>query len=352
MTQHMGWGPGWGGWAPPPPPRPGVIPLAPLGVGDVLGGALSALGRHWKQLLGLAAAAYGVVAVVFGGALVVAYSALRDEIERLPHSDEGLAPLLFTLGGLYVVGVLLLLVANAVIYASCPAVLQDAVLGRTTTLAAVWRRVRPRLAAVLGTVLLTSLIALVPLLLFAVAFGALFLSLFAALGAGDLEFSGYAWVILFGFLGALLTGVLAVWLWVRFSLAPAAAVFEGQGTLAAMTRSAHLVRGSWWRIFGISLAGWLLAAIASYLIQLPFSLLSMAPGPAVAEDGQDGTTMIAVIVTALVFGLLTQVVGQILTAAYPQLVTGLLYVDQRIRKENLAPALAEAAAVPSAPVTT
>ncbi|MEK8142609.1 hypothetical protein NKH18_10685 [Streptomyces sp. M10(2022)] len=37
----------------------GVIPLAPLSLGDVLNGAFSTIGRYWKQLFGMAAALYG-----------------------------------------------------------------------------------------------------------------------------------------------------------------------------------------------------------------------------------------------------------------------------------------------------
>ena len=50
-----------------PPPKPGVIPLAPLGLGDVLGGAFSTMGRYWKQLFGMAAALYGGAALADGG---------------------------------------------------------------------------------------------------------------------------------------------------------------------------------------------------------------------------------------------------------------------------------------------
>ncbi|MEE1819034.1 hypothetical protein PUR59_28990 [Streptomyces sp. SP18ES09] len=39
-----------------------------------------------------------------------------------------------------------------------------------------------------------------------------------------------------GFAGALLVLPLAFWIWVRFSLAPAAAVMEGQGAVASMRR--------------------------------------------------------------------------------------------------------------------
>lgn len=44
--------------------------------------------------------------------------------------------------------------------------------------------------------------------------------------------------------------------------------------------------------------------------------------------------------------LIGQLVSQLVVATFPPLVTGLLYVDRRIRTEDLGPALAEAAALP------
>lgn len=67
MPDSSGWGPyggapggpsgpyggapgGWG-WMPPPPPKPGVIPLAPLGVDRIPGGAFATMRRYAKPLL-------------------------------------------------------------------------------------------------------------------------------------------------------------------------------------------------------------------------------------------------------------------------------------------------------------
>src|SRR6185436_2895825 len=59
-----GWGqqPTWGqpppgpGWAPPPQaPKPGIVPLRALGVGDLLEGALSFIRSDPRTILGLAA---------------------------------------------------------------------------------------------------------------------------------------------------------------------------------------------------------------------------------------------------------------------------------------------------------
>ncbi|MGY5032364.1 DUF7847 domain-containing protein [Streptomyces sp. 900116325] len=332
------------------PPKPGVIPLRPLGLGDILGGAFSTMGRYWKQLFGVGAAVYGGALVVVGAAVAIAYSAVSDPLHRVmelsseesPRSED-IVPLAIALGAVWLVAVLVLMTATAMMYATVPAVLQDAVLGRPTTFGIIWRRAWARVPAVIGTVLLTSLVAVIPIVLMMVAFIAMTIAFITLDGSG----SGVA--IAVGVLGALATAPLAIWLWVKFSLAPAAAVFEGQRPVAALRRSSQLVRGDWWRIFGISLLAILMAAVASYIIQLPFSILGMFPGVIGMESlGSDpnATAVVVAMSGYLVATLLGQLVSQLVSATFPQLVTGLLYVDRRMRNENLGPALAEAAAVP------
>ncbi|MDN3295129.1 glycerophosphoryl diester phosphodiesterase membrane domain-containing protein [Streptomyces ficellus] len=374
MTQHMGWEqpapppPGMYGWSPsPPPPKPGVIPLAPLSVGDIIGGAVATIGRYGKQLLGIAAAVYAVAALFFGGVLALAYVSFKDSVhgmldrpgedwsgEALSGDDwsrgvDWLMPLILAFVGVYLFGTLVLQIANAVVYASCPAVLQDAVLGRPTTMGTVWRRAWARVGSVIGSLLLLTLIAAVPTLLMVMSFIALFAWIMTLALDGP---GGPGWLLLLAVLGLLATGPVAIWLWVRFTFAPAVAVFEGKGTFAALARSAELVRGSWWRIFGISLLAALIVGMANYLLQLPFSFV----GPFVSGgsgDGEPNSETIAVIVTIAAFAVVAQMIGQIIAAVFSQLVTGLLYVDQRIRKENLAVSLAEAAAVtPTDPPVT
>ncbi|WP_406292456.1 hypothetical protein [Streptomyces sp. NBC_00624] len=332
------------------PPKPGVIPLRPLGLGDILGGAFSTMGRYWKQLFGVGVAVYGGALVVVGAAVAIAYSAVSDPLHRVmelsseesPRSED-IVPLAIALGAVWLVAVLVLMTATAMMYATVPAVLQDAVLGRPTTFGIIWRRAWARVPAVIGTVLLTSLVAVIPVVLMVVAFIAMTIAFITLDGSG----SGVA--IAVGILGALATAPLALWLWVKFSLAPAAAVFEGQRPIAALRRSSQLVRGDWWRIFGISLLAILMASVAGYIIQLPFSILGMFPGVIGMESlGSDpnATAVVVAMSGYLVVTLLGQLVSQLVSATFPQLVTGLLYVDRRMRNENLGPVLAEAAAVP------
>ncbi|MET9517296.1 hypothetical protein [Streptomyces sp. NPDC002994] len=332
---------------PPQPPKPGVIPLAPLSVGDILGGTFSTMGRHWKQLFGIAVLAYGGAFVVLGAALAVGYAATRDILDRAfdsgsydDHFDSGDAwSLGISFGVVSLVALLAMIVATATIHAACPAVLQDAVLGRRTTFGAVWRRAWPRVPAVIGTMLLPWLAAVLVMAIFMASY----VFLIVTVVSSD---ASPGWAVL-GFLLMLAIMPVAAWLWVLFSLAPAAVVFESQGPVAALRRSALLVKGSWWRIFGISLLGYLIATVAGYIIQFPLTIIGMMTSlPGMSSMGPDpsATETLAAMGSYMAFILVGSVITQIIAAVLPQLVNSLLYVDQRIRRENLGPALAEAAA--------
>lgn len=352
-----GWGgppgyggaPGWGGWGPPPAPKPGVIPLRPLELGDVLGGAFATIARGWKQLYGTAVAVYVLAALAVGGTLALAYSAVGDRLHEVIDLPPGEAPswdqaqpLVVALASVWVFALVVLLVSTAVVTAAVPAVLQDTVLGRPVVFGTVWRRAWGKVPAVLGTVVLTGLIALVPVALMMLGFVALTVSLVTSL---DGDGSGAGGLAALGFLGVLATAPVATWLWVKFSLAPHVAVFEGQGPIRSMRRSWHLVRGGWWRIFGISLLAYLMAAAVGFAIRQTVDMASAVPmaGTATPDDGEDISTFLVGMSGWFALALVGQLVAQIVTSTFPQLVNGLLYVDQRIRNENLAPVLASAA---------
>ncbi|MET9672618.1 oxidoreductase [Streptomyces sp. NPDC006482] len=346
------YGYGYGYPPPPPPPQPGVIPLAPLGLGAVLSGAFSAFGRHWKQLIGVTAAVYGSALLLVAAALLIAYAAVSDRFPAvfdLPAGQEpqwvDLRPLIIAFTCVWVVGLLAALGASAVMAAACPAVIQEAVLGRPTTFGALWRRSWSRMPAVLGTVLLTSVALMLPVVLFLLAFFGLFLALLTDLGDLDgtpLE-GDWSLLAMAAMLLALLVTPLALWIWIKFSLAPAAAVMEGQGVFASMRRSSALIRGSWWRVFGILLLVGLITTIASWLIQQLLSTVAWIPMAGVGFTGGDAAALITGLSVTFTLVIIGQLISQLIVSVFPPLVTALLYVDQRIRKENLAPELARAA---------
>ncbi|MEU9622091.1 MULTISPECIES: hypothetical protein [unclassified Streptomyces] len=334
-----------------PPPKPGVIPLAPLKLGEILGGAFSTMGRYWKQLFGIGAAVYGGALVLVGVAALIAYSATGDHLRHVvslsaeedPTSAD-LVPLLTGFGAVWLVAMVAFMVSTAMMYATVPAILQEAVLGRPTTFAVIWRRAWARVPAVIGTVILSVLIAMIPMVLAVIGFFALMI------GAISMSHgSGIALWTSLGFLGALATAPLAAWLWVKFCLAPSAVVFEVQRPVAGLRRSSQLVRGDWWRVFGITLLASLIAAVANYIIQIPFSFLGMFSGViggSTLNDDPNPASIVFAMSGYMVIMALGQLIGQLISATFPQLVTGLVYVDRRMRTENLGPVLAEAAAVP------
>ncbi|MEK8142610.1 hypothetical protein NKH18_10690 [Streptomyces sp. M10(2022)] len=283
--------------------------------------------------------------------VAIAYSAVADHLDRVVSlSDEqdvtshDIVPLVTAFGLLVLAGVITMTLVSSLMYAAVPAILQDAVLGRPVGLATVWRRAWARVAALIGTLMVTSLIAVVPVVLAMVAFVGITISLIT-LDSG----SGGSMAISLGFLGVLATAPLAVWLWTKFCLAPSVVVFEGQGPIAAMRRSSQLVRGDWWRIFGISLLVYVMAMVAGYVIQMPFSFLGLLPGMIGTSslDSDPNTAAVAVAMGGyLVAMMLGQLISQVVSTTFPQLVIGLLYVDRRIRTENLGPVLAQAAGAP------
>ncbi|MFG2331364.1 oxidoreductase [Streptomyces sp. NPDC048604] len=369
MAQNQGWGPygdpGWGGgWAPPPPPpQPGVIPLRPLTVGEMLGGAMASIGRYKSAVFGIPLVVFGLYSVVVGVAVVVALAGVSDAVPGFldavdePGSSEPpweeLQP--FVVAFFSVLAVLMIgyVLAVATVQAAMLAVLQNAVVGRPATFGSVWRQALPRVPALIGTTLLSGLIAMVPTLLALVAFSVIIIGTSVAAASGDGDDGTAASVFLVvGVLGALITVVPAVWLYVKFILAPAAVVFEKQGPIAALRRSSQLVHGRWWPIAGISVLVALIAGVIAGVVQQVLGMLGFIPLITAASDLGPEPRMadvISMLSVYLVIVLLAQMAGYVIQSTFPPLVNGLLYVDQRIRKENLAVALAESAATPPPP---
>jgi hypothetical protein len=130
---------------------------------------------------------------------------------------------------------------------------------------------------------------------------------------------------------------------IRFSLASPALMLEKQGVLKSMSRSAKLVRGSWWRVFGIQLLATIIANIVASIVVIPFALIASA----LSGDGITGFLSSAGSAgwTFLIVSGIGSVIGAMITFPISAGVTVLLYIDQRIRREALDLDLARAAGV-------
>lgn len=336
---HTGYGaPGgygaWGGWGgPPPAAKPGVIPLRPLGVGEILDGAVSTMRTYWRTVLGISltvAIVTEILVILLQGFVLndrTSTEALNDPSATLNELTRAMGDALLASSVIFLISLIGAIVATALL----TTVTSRAVLGKPVTTGEAWRDARPQVLRLFGLLFLLLLMTL-GLVLVGVVPGILV----AASGSPE---AGAALVAL-GSIGA---GIVALWLWFRFSLASPALMLEKQGIVKALSRSAKLVRGSWWRVFGIQLLATLIANIVAAIVVIPFTFLAGALSGDGATSFLEGTTDLGW--TFLIVSGVGSVIGSMITFPITAGVTVLLYIDQRIRREALDLELARAAGV-------
>lgn len=297
------------GWQPPPPaPQPGVVPLRPLGVGEIITGSVDYVRRYPKPVLGISAivglgAAFGQLAVLATG--YGELDALSDPEALSPEQLLSLAGnlLIVAMVQAMVIGLLQVLGTGMLAH-----IMNRAVIGQPTTFEQAWRLVRPQILRLVAASLLVGAIvvagAALPLLP-----GVL------ALSAGAPELGG----VMVG-LGALVAIGLAVWLSFRLVLTTPTVALEDTGVMTGLRRSWQLVGGSFWRTLGIVLLGVVLGQAVGTVAAAPFNLFA-------------GAT--ADLSTGSVFALaLSGMVTMLVALPFIAGVTTLVYLDRRMRAEN------------------
>jgi hypothetical protein len=292
-------------YGPPQAPKPGVIPLRPLGLGEILDGAITTMRTYPKQMLGFSVLISAVTNLLVFGLTVLLitqtsvftpeFTAGMDDVDR---SLEVLrVSLLLTFPGL-IIGIVAGMVLNGIL----TVVMGKAVLGQPITVGEAWGHVKPRFGALLGLSLLYTLIVIV---------------------------------------GAVVFVIPGVWLYILFSLASTALILEGAPIGRAMTRSRVLIQDAWWRTFGILLLTAVLTALLSFIVNLPFSLVN---GDLVSITGVSPDFVLSYLITSI-GAIVTQAITLPLTSG----VTTLLYIDRRMRREGMDIELARQAGVATAP---
>ena len=316
----------YGSWGPPGAPRPGVVPLRPLGLGEVLDGSVGVLRRYPGPALGLAA----IVAVATVLLQTLANTTLLRpflELDPAALAEGGSQAFEQAVGGAFAggaVAVALGLLSGAVMAGVVTVVVGKAVLGRPLTLAEAWSTVRPVLLKLIGLSLLTGLIV-----------GGVVLG--GTLLAAVLFQLGVAGAVLGG-LTVLAALTAAVWVYVRIALAPCALVLEHIGITASLRRSAVLVKGDWWRVFAILLLILVIALFVSLTLQVPFEAAGAGSLGGILDPERDVLGARALIMSGIGSIITTTLVSPFTAGA-----TALLYVDRRMRAEGLDVALAAAA---------
>jgi len=308
--------------------KPGVVPLRPLGLGEVLDGAVGVLRRYPRPALGLAALV-ALVSTVCNVLLLVTAFEPFFEVDTAALDRGDTAALEDAIGGAAAgasLSALLSVVSGAVMTGAITAVVGKAVLGEPMTFGQAWRQVRSRLLPLVGLALLVLVVVAGTFVVATVA-GVAVIAAFGGAGA------------LVGVPVMLAGAVAAVWLYVRLSLAPCALVLERTGIGTSLRRSGVLVRRDWWRVFGILLLTVVIGTFVSQVVQLPFGALGAGSVGGMFDPDNDVLATRSLVLSAIGGGL-----AATLVAPFTAGVRALLYVDRRIRAEGLDVSLSAAAA--------
>ena len=319
------------------PPKPGVIPLRPLGLGEILDGAFQTARRNGKAMFGsalifqLATAAVTILVMVFSfGNLMTGILAMDGTInESDPAAFEALG------GSIIVYSLSMLLTAffaviiQMVLQGALVVPVLRAVLNRKTTFGQMWRLTRPRI----GPLVVLSLLYAAAFLAAILIFTGIVVGLVFALGAttNDAAILG---VIGLSFLASLPFLALAVWIGTKVLIAPAAVVVENLGAVAAIKRSWQLTRSNWWRTFGTSILAAIIAGVIGGIITTPVSFLASFLAPVLVGGEPTVQQSVSILIATQGISMIVAALVGAVTLAFQTAVMGLIYVDLRMRRDG------------------
>jgi len=315
--------------------KPGIIPLRPLTIGDLMSGSFAAIRQNPKILFGFTMAVMAVISL-----LTMVTSFLPTSLGSVTGSSDPQASLTGTedlaimlLGGLASQGVqtLATLAGTTIIMGMLATTVSQMMIGNKVTLSQAWTMTQPRLGALIGTFLVTGIATSIPLIIYAVL---MFVLLFAFIGSDSI-----GWLVLVGVLLLIPTLVATYFMTIKLAFGSVITVLEEIGPIAALKRSWTLSNGYFWQTLGRLL---LISVVASFIAGFIGGFVGGFAGAAMfaAADSETGSTIVLAVtagLTTLVSGLVTP-----LTATYETLV----YADLRIRKENFAAVLIQASTQP------
>jgi hypothetical protein len=320
-----------GGAAWTPPPRPGLIPLAPLGLGAILGGSFRVLRRNPRPVVGFSLvihAIIGVLTIVVTGFLTVSVFTTYVNDLTAGNPAGSIAAIIPTYIGEILIA-LLGYIGDAILQGIITVEVARGTLGEKLPLSGLWARARGRIGVLIGWSFLVIAVAIVAL--------GIWIGLLVVLFA----FAGSAGAVIGGiliFLGV--CAAIAAWIWIgtKISLVPSVLILERLTVWRAVRRSWRLTSGNFyfWRTFGIELLVSVMLSFAASIVASPFTiiveLIATVTNP-VGLSSASGISSIfsATTITSAVIGALTMTITAIILTS----TTALLYIDLRMRKEGL-----------------
>jgi hypothetical protein len=316
----------------------GVIPLRPLGLGQIIEGTFKTFRRYPGPIF-----TFGVTLALIQSLILATFfpllnrSHLLDNLQKIIDDKPSTLPTnwsayssvpLSWFAGWYlllIVGSAITFLVGALAYSH---VAGEATIGNTITSGELWKLTRRQLLRGIGMFILLFCIYTGVSLVFMVVI--LFASILPTVG------------VFLAVLAVIALIVVLIGLNIRLYLAPAALALEDVGPLTAIRRSSRLVRGSWWRVFGYLIVAGLISSAISFAITIPFNFFA---GLASTTQLDAGTSNIfaSFNTTSIFIQLLGNLVATAVTLPFLYIFAALLYTDLRMRKENLATVLMTAA---------
>jgi hypothetical protein len=313
--------------------KPGIVPLRPLSVGEVLDGSFSTIRKHPRIVFG-SAAVLAVIAelirLLVGLALNNVPASLGStSFSTTTDNSNGDTTTNFNSLGSSATGAVVSLVVNALCVAVLAGVVTGvvgkAVIGQQPDGREILGAVRKRWFGLLVVSVLAEILPFMPitLLVLGILLGTI------STGAG----------IAGGVIGGLAALALCPLLWGRLALAVPIFILERKGPGASIARSWRLVRGAFWRTWGLRALVSIIVSVAGATVSAPLFIIVFRS----AESGKTPSTIDLIIV--VIFGAVVWMVTQPLTAA----ALTVIYVDRRMRAEGLDLQLVQAARAAATP---
>lgn len=331
----------WGqqpGWGQPPgvgqqqyiaPPKPGVIPLRPLSLGEILDGAFQAARRNGKAMFGSAlllqagSTVLGLLVIVLavGSAFNSLLSLGSNLGAGMSRAEVGaLGDLVLKFGVGFALSTFITVIGTMILQGVLVVPVLRATVNRRTTFKQMWRLAKPKIWSLVLLALLYSAASVVVIGVFVTAITLLSATI------------GLITIPVALLLGIGLT-VLVVWAVAKLLIAPAVIVVEQLGVFAAIKRSWQLTTGHWWRTFGTFFLAQLIVGTISGFISVPIGMLFGLLVPLIFPNPTGTESLVAALIAQVVSYLISSLVAAV-AYAFQSGVLALIYVDLRMRKEG------------------
>ncbi|OFW06773.1 MAG: hypothetical protein A3H96_13990 [Acidobacteria bacterium RIFCSPLOWO2_02_FULL_67_36] len=288
--------------------------LRPLSLGELLDRSFSLYRARFRTLVAIM-----VIPAVFAAGMAMVSQTISTLAGRLgqpghePNVSEaftmmGLAFAMFALMAVY-------FVVSMIAFGATTAAVSDIYMGRDTSAAGAFRRVRDRVGRLLLVLLLIGL-RMAGVFIAAIVVGAVMAVVFA-LGA---PWAGGVVMVLM----VLAAGILMLYLWLRYALSIPAVMLEPITASEAIRRGVELGAGHRWRILIVGLFAAAVTYATALLFQGPFTVAAIVMGP----DTRAAFALNLV-------GAFAGAVAGAISGPLGIVALALLYYDMRVRHEGL-----------------